>query len=359
MSSVSGKAINLLQFAHRSPNQLILLSDQKEKMPRKVLVIRFSSIGDIVLTSPVVRCLHQIPGGVEIHFLTKERFASLAENNPYISRVFKIKENVQEVLPLLKKESYDHIIDLHKNLRSFRVILGLRRPYSSFNKLNFQKWLLVRFKTSFMPEVHIVDRYMKAVECLGVSNDGQGLDFFIPQGFEIDPGSLPEPFSKGYVAVVIGGKHNTKILPGNKVIEICRLLNVPVVLLGGVEDRQRGEEISSAPGIRIFNACGMYNLFQSASLVRQARAILTNDTGLMHIAAAFRKPIVSVWGNTVPELGMYPYLPQVSDHLISEVKGLSCRPCSKIGFDHCPEGHFRCMKDQQTGEIAGFLNDHS
>jgi len=328
-------------------------------MPLKILVIRFSSIGDIVLTSPVVRCLHQLPGGVEIHFLTKEKFAAIAENNPYINKVFGIRESVSEVMPLLRKETYDHIVDLHKNLRSFRVILGLRRPYSNFSKLNFRKWLLVRFKASFMPRVHIVDRYLKAVECLGVYNDGQGLDFFIPPGFEVDPDSLPEPFSKGYIGVVIGGKHNTKILPGNKVIEICQLLNVPVVLLGGPEDRQRGEEISSAPGVKIFNACGPYNLFQSASLVMHARAILTNDTGLMHIAAAFRKPIVSVWGNTVPELGMYPYLPAGSDHLISEVTGLSCRPCSKIGFDQCPKGHFRCMKEQETGKIAGFLIENS
>jgi len=345
--------------AQQGPNQLFLLLDQKGNMPLKILVIRFSSIGDIVLTSPVVRCLHQLHGGVEIHFLTKEKFAAIAENNPHINKVFGIRESVSEVMPLLRKETYDHIVDLHKNLRSFRVILGLRRPYSNFSKLNFRKWLLVRFKASFMPQVHIVDRYMKAVKRLGVSNDGEGLDFFIPPGFEVDPDSLPEPFSKGYVGVVIGGKHNTKILPDNKVIEICRLLKSPVVLLGGPEDRQRGEEISSAPGVKIFNACGPYNLFQSASLVRQARAILTNDTGLMHIAAAFRKPIVSVWGNTVPELGMYPYLPAGSDYLISEITGLSCRPCSKIGFDRCPKGHFRCMKDQETGKIAGFLSEYS
>jgi ADP-heptose:LPS heptosyltransferase len=216
--------------------------------------------------------------------------------------------------------------------------------------------MLVRFKSDHMPPVHIVDRYLKAAECLGICNDGQGLDFFIPPHLEVDPESLPAPFKSGYIGIVIGGRHNTKILPTSKVIEICRQLKLPVILLGGQEDRQKGEEICTVSGLHIFNACGRFNLMQSASLVRQARAILTNDTGLMHIAAAFRKPIVSVWGNTVPGFGMYPYLPEGSDGMVSEVKGLSCRPCSKIGFDQCPKGHFRCMIDQKTAPVAAFLN---
>lgn len=328
-------------------------------MPEKILIIRFSSIGDIVLTSPVIRCLQEQIKDVEIHFLTKKKFSSLVENNPYLTKVYAIEKNVSEVIFQLKAESYDHIVDLHKNLRSFQVILRLMKPYSSFNKLNFKKWLFVRFKAKVMPSVHIVDRYMKAVEKLGVVNNGNGLDFFILPADEIDTGLLPAPFNAGYVGFVIGGKHNTKILPVDKVVEICIGLNKPVILLGGSEDAHRGEVISQIPGLNVMNACGKYSLMQSASLVRQADFIITNDTGLMHIAAALRKPIVSVWGNTAPELGMYPYLKDEIPQLISEIKGLKCRPCSKIGFDKCPKGHFNCMREQDTEAIVNFIKANS
>ncbi len=328
-------------------------------MPKKILIIRFSSIGDIVLTSPVIRCLFEQINDAEIHFLTKKKFASLVENNPFLMKVYTIDKNVSEVITQLRGESYDHIVDLHKNLRSFQVIMRLMKPFSSFNKLNFKKWMLVRFKANLMPEVHIVDRYMKSVEKLGVKNDNRGLDFFIPPGEEVDTALLPAPFNAGYIGIVIGGKHNTKILPVDKVIEICAGLKRPVILLGGSEDAERGDAIASVPGLNVMNSCGKFTLLQSASLVRQAEFIISNDTGLMHIAAALHRPIISVWGNTVPSFGMYPYLQKNVPHLISEVTGLNCRPCSKIGFNKCPKGHFRCMRDQDTDAIVDFVKVNS
>jgi len=306
-----------------------------------------------------VRCLRKSGEETEIHYLTKKAFAGIAENNPNIGKVYGIEKNVSEVLTALKAEKYDHILDLHKNLRSQQVILNLMRPHSSFDKLNFKKWMLVRFKKNTLPKVHIVDRYMKAAEVLGIVNDHAGLDFFIAPDQEMDISSLPAPFDNGYIGIVIGGKHNTKILPVDQVIEICIGLKSPVILLGGKEDAARGEQIATIPGLQVFNACGKYNLMQSASLVKQALAIVTNDTGLMHIAAAFRKPIVSVWGNTIPELGMYPYMTGSVPQMIAEVKGLSCRPCSKIGFDQCPKGHFRCMREQDADAISEFVNLYS
>lgn len=328
-------------------------------MPKKILIIRFSSIGDIVLTSPVVRCLYRQGGEVEIHFLTKRKFSAIVENNPYIRKVYSIESRVAEVMPFLKAESYDLILDLHNNLRSLQVIFGLMKPFRRFNKLNFRKWLLVRFKARLMPPVHIVDRYMQTVKHLGITNDGQGLDFFVAPDGEVEMKQLPAPFRNAYIGFVIGGNHKTKILPVEKVLEVCKGLDFPVVLLGGPEDAERGELIASDVGLNAFNACGKFSLMQSASLVKQAKLIITNDTGLMHIAAAFRKPVVSVWGNTVPELGMVPYLPEGVPQLISEVTGLKCRPCSKIGFAVCPETHFRCMLDQNTAEMIDFAKEHS
>jgi ADP-heptose:LPS heptosyltransferase len=328
-------------------------------MPKKILIIRFSSIGDIVLTSPVIRCLHKQIKDVEIHYLTKKKFSAILENNPYLAKVYTIDKSVSEVMHQLHSEGYDHIVDLHKNLRSYQVILRLLKPYSNFEKLNIRKWLFVRFKARVMPQVHIVDRYMKAVKQLNVINDGKGLDFFITPGQEFDRGSLPAPFKSGYIGFVIGGKHNTKILPVDKVIEICIGLKRPVILLGGPEDADRGDAVTVACGDNVMNACGKYSLMQSASLVKQAEFIISNDTGLMHIAAAFRKPTVSVWGNTLPGLGMYPYLPARVHHLVSEVNGLDCRPCSKIGFEKCPKDHFRCMREQDTDAIVKFVEANS
>lgn len=325
-------------------------------MARKILIVRFSSIGDIVLTTPVVRAVKlQLPGA-EVHFLTKEAYAPLLRANPRIDKVITIRKKVGEALPELRSHRYDFIIDLHNNLRSWQVILALGRPFSRFSKLNLRKWLLVRLKLRVMPDVHIVDRYLKTAARLKVSGDGEGLEFYIPKGEEVSADQLPEPFRAGYVALVTGGRHNTKILPAEKMIEICRLLRLPVVLLGGPEDRERAGIVAEALGSGVLNACGEFSLMQSASLVKQAVAVVSNDTGLMHIAAAFHKPVVSVWGNTVPELGMYPYLKAGEPHLAAEVKNLSCRPCSKIGFDKCPKGHFRCMMDQNSREIADFVN---
>jgi ADP-heptose:LPS heptosyltransferase len=322
---------------------------------KKILVIRFSSIGDIVLTSPVIRCLKQQLPEVEVHVLTKESNRQLFDSNPYINKVYSFSEkrSLSEVTALLKKEKYDFVVDLHKNLRSFRVKRALSVRSKSFPKLNFRKYLLVQFKWNIMPEIHIVDRYFEAVKPLGVKNDHEGLDFFIPKHEVFDPESLPLIFCNGYHAVVLGGQHKTKIFPAEKVIEVAQYLEKPIVLLGGPEDAERGEKIVLSLGEKALNKCGKLSLFQSALIVKNALSVLTNDTGLMHIAAAFRKNIVSIWGNTVPELGMYPYLPgDEKRSVIIEIKPLKCRPCSKIGFKECPKGHFKCMNDHDSKKIA-------
>lgn len=328
------------------------------KQINKILVIRFSSIGDIVLTSAVVRCLKQQLPGAEIHFLTKKQFEPVIRANPYIDKRWAYDHNFKDLIPQLKSQGFDFIVDLHKNYRSAFVKRQLGVKSASFPKLNFRKWLAVNFKMNVLPGIHIVDRYFMAAGPLGIINDGNGLDYFIPSEDEVGPERLPAAHQQGYIAVVIGGKHATKILPAEKVIDVCTRISLPVILLGGKEDRDRGEQIAAGTGPSVYNACGKYNLNQSASLVRQANAVLTNDTGLMHVAAAFKKPLVSVWGNTIPGFGMYPYLPDQfkSTSMIAEVHGLSCRPCSKLGYRKCPKKHFKCMMGIDTEVVVRFLN---
>lgn len=321
----------------------------------KVLVIRFSSIGDIVLTTPVMRCLKQQLPDVTVHYLTKKSFRGLVETNPYVDKVHVLGDDWEAMIAELQAEQFDLVVDLHKNLRTLRVKRALRKVKNvSFPKLNIEKWLFTSFlKINRLPKEHIVDRYLATVAHLGVKNDGRGLDYFIPKQDEVDAGDLPMSHQAGYVGVVIGAALNTKKLPVEKLKELCRLINRPIVLLGGPEDREEGEEIASVDRVKIYNACGKFKLNESACLVRNARIVVTHDTGLMHIAAAFKKPVISVWGNTVPDFGMTPYYgdAKVSSTLF-EVEGLSCRPCSKIGYKKCPRGHFKCMNLQNIRDIA-------
>jgi len=333
----------------------------KVRLLKKILVIRFSSIGDIILTTPVVRCLATQLPDAEIHYLTLKIFAPILADNPYINKVIAFEGSLRQLIPILKAEKYTHIVDLHKSLRSVYVHARMRKSFSTFSKLNFRKWILVKFGINIMLKIHIAERYLKAVQRFDVVNDGKGLDFFIPPQEVVDLQIFPEVFRRGYNGIVIGGKHKTKILPVDKVIEVIRKSELPVILLGGPEDRSNGELIRTAVGGKVLNACGQFTLMQSASLVKRARVIVSNDTGLMHVAAAFSKNIISIWGNTVPEFGMYPYMPEAysGKTFIAEVPGLKCRPCSRIGFDRCPKGHFRCMQDQDAEKIARQLNDFS
>ncbi|MEO6902796.1 MAG: glycosyltransferase family 9 protein [Bacteroidia bacterium] len=317
---------------------------------KKILIIRFSSIGDIVLTTPVIRCLKDQKPEIEIHYLTKNSFKSILENNPYLSKVHTIEKDIKEIVSVLKKENFDFIIDLHHNIRSLQIKKALGIQSSTFKKLNFKKWLLVNFKINILPPIHVVDRYIQTLEPLGIKNDLKGLDFFIPLKEEVNITSLPLTHQKGFIGFVVGAKHFTKQLPIEKIISICKKINSPIILLGGKEDNDRAEQIEKAVGATIYNACGQYNLNQSASLIKQAIRIISHDTGLMHIAAAFKKDIISVWGNTVPAFGFAPYMAGNESKII-EVLNLSCRPCSKIGYNKCPKVHFKCMKDINEDDI--------
>ncbi len=321
----------------------------------KILIIRFSSIGDIVLTTPVIRCLKK-QTNAEIHYLTKKSYSSLLEANPFIDKIWTIEKEVAEVLSILKQEKFKYIIDLHNNLRTQRVKASLKGTSFSFNKINIQKWLMVNFKINRLPDIHIVDRYLETVKSLGVKNDKEGLDYFIPDEIEFDYNKYK--IAKGeYIGFAIGAAHATKRLPENKIIEICKHIKDKVVLLGGPGDEQVGERVQKIIGENVVNLCGKTSLHQSALVIRNAKKVMTHDTGMMHIAAAFQKEIISVWGNTIPEFGMYPYLKDMNKSTVFQIENLKCRPCSKIGYKKCPKGHFKCMKNQDSLAIAAKANE--
>ncbi len=316
----------------------------------KLLIIRFSSIGDIVLTTPVIRCLKKQVAGVEIHYLVKPQFRAVVANNPYIDKIHLLQESWGDMISELQKEQFDYVIDLHHNVRTLRVKKALKVPAFAYNKLNFEKLVFVKLKWNVMPPVHIVDRYMETVSAFGVKNDGEGLDYFISPTEEITDKDIPTSHQAGYIAFVIGASFKTKKMPIEKIREFCRRIDHPVILVGGPDDVAEGREIAAVDPIKVYNACGKFSLNESADLVRRSKLVIAHDTGLMHAAAALKKPVIAVWGSTTPSFGMTPYYgenyyrvqPDPYDDL--QVHKLWCRPCTKIGRHTCPQGHFKCMK---------------
>ena len=326
---------------------------------KRVLILRFSSIGDIVWTTPVIRAIKKQIPGVTLHYCTKKQYKSMLEANPYIDHLHLLEGSMGDLIKELKQYQFDFIVDLHRNIRTSMIKWSLRAPSKAYNKLRIKRFLYTTFQIDLMPNCHVVDRYFEAASPLGIQNDDNGLDYFIPEKDEVEIEWLPETHRNGYIAYVIGATGWTKILPYEKMVELCDRINKPIVLIGGKEDEEMGDRLerffnadADTDEIRegleklgkktvIFNACGKFNLSQSASLVKQAKLVFGHDTGLTHLAAAFNKTIFSIWGGTVPN-NFYPY---GTKFFLIENTRLSCRPCSKSGRAKCPRGHFKCMKD--------------
>ena len=308
----------------------------------KILIIRFSSIGDIVLTSPVLRCLAE-QKKAELHFLTKPQFVSLVEHNIHIHRVHAFAE-FKETLASLKSQEFDLVIDLHNNLRSQKIKRGLAVKSYSYKKMSVKRFLLTKFKFDLLKGNHVVDRYFTAVKRIGVTNDGRGLDFYFPIQSLPD---LPEKF----ILIAIGTAHYTKNLPAKMIEELCFLYDLPIVLIGGKEHYNFISKINLPQDKQILNLVGKTSLLESAQIISNSSLVISPDTGMLHIAAAQKKPLVAVYGSTSSKLGFTPYMDK-EKYVIVENNDLSCRPCTKQGRSLCPKGHFKCMNDIKSSDIV-------
>ncbi len=322
------------------------------KKPLKILVIRLSSMGDIIYTTPIVRCL-KLQLEAEIHFLIKPMFKYIYEGNPYLDKLLLLEKNLSETIQQIKAEKYDYLIDLHNNLRTSIIKFRTGIPSSTYKKQPLQKWLYLKWHWNFISKKHLVERYLETVAFLGVKNDGKPINYYLKKHYHLED-LLPASHLPKYVAFVIGATHFTKRMPNEKVARICQEINLPIVLLGGNDVQANGDEIASFTGIKIYNACGKVSLDQSVFIITQAVKIIGFDTGLTHIAEAFDRPIASIWGSTTPNLvGVAPY--RVKNAEVVELN-LYCRPCSKFGLEQCPLGHFKCMKDIPNERIINFAN---
>lgn len=322
----------------------------------KILIIRLSSIGDIVLITPAIRCLKQQMPEIDLHFLTRQKFRAVTIANPYIDKFHYFDKDFSSVIETIREEEYDYIIDLHKNLRTLRLYLqtDTRTKWLSYRKLSIQKFLLTKCGINIMPGIHISQRSLNALKPLGIKDDGKGLDYFIPAKEHIKKDDLPLQHRMGYIAIVIGASYFTKKLPVEKLKQLCSNIRHPIVLVGGKEDFSEGEAVASADPIKIYNACGKFSLNESADIVRQAKLVISHDTGLQYIACAFQKKVLAIWGGTSPKLDVEPYYGTANTlrHTNYIVPGLKCQPCSNYGTATCPKKHFKCMRLQDVEHMA-------
>ncbi len=322
----------------------------------KILVIRFSSAGDILLASPFLRALRRRFPEAEIDMLTKDRFRELIEGSPSISRVITLEAGTSfsDLLTLrrnLRREGYDFVFDLHNSLRSRIVRFGLGDRRSVFRKPTFRKWLLVRFKINLLrPIVPVPERYLRVGESVGLENDGRGLDFFPGDATSPVRDDLPRPI----IALAPGARHFTKRWPAEKFGELGRRLldefGGSLVLLGGPDEVGICGEVEKliAAEHHVLNLSGRTTFPEAACALEQSSLLVTNDSALAHLGAACSVPVVTIFGSTVEEFGFVPY---TEDGIVVQNPGLPCRPCTTIGRAECPLGHFRCMNDIEVDDV--------
>ena len=323
-------------------------------MPKRLLFIRFSSIGDIVLTSAAIRCAKQQIPGAEIHFLTKRSLRAVSEANPYIDHFHYLEDDLTAIIKELKLIPFHAVIDLHNNQRTWRIKKALGVKSYSYNKLSLRKILLTTLGINTLPHTHVVKRYLDTLRVLCVEYDGKGLDYFIPIHTQLANHPLPITHQKGYVALVIGASYFNKKLPLVKLLELCAAISHPIVLIGDENDAVIGEELTKSDPQKIVNACGKYSINESALLIKESKYVVSHDTGFLHIAAAFNKPTITIWGATTPVLQFEAFYAEDSTvpRFNAIVPGLSCQPCTKQGSGACPKQHFNCMMQQDVKAIA-------
>lgn len=305
------------------------------------------------MTSLAIRCLKNTYPDIQIDFLTKSQYCTLVRNHLPVADVIAFDGNLWRTAQEIVQRDYDCVVDFHANLRTklLKQLLPESVKFFRYNKQSLRRTLSVWLKKNLYRGEHVAEQYLKALKPLGVENDGKGLEFFIPQQEWIYRGDLPLTHRSGYAVLSLGATHFTKKLPLNKWIEICSLLNLPLILVGGKDEWETGEQLSATDDLKIINKCRKYTLGQSASVVAQAKFVITQDTGMMHIAAALKKKTISIWGGTVPYLGFEPYGLDENLSKIIQVENLSCRPCSKYGRASCPKGHFNCMEGIKVEEL--------
>lgn len=336
----------------------------------KTLIIRLSSVGDVVLSLPLVRALRGRYPGCQIDYCVKSAYADLVRDNPHLSRVIEFPDHgtmadLFRVRSAIASARYDLIIDIHDSLRS-RFLCAGAGNVTRINKRKIARTLLVKFKSDayqrFGGAPGVVERYFETVRAHGVTDDGKGLELHVPAGARssVDALLAEEHVIKGAPCIGLcpSSRHGTKMWPGERFAaaggELAERFNATVLLFGAPEERDRCELISHLierqyPGTQIVNLAGWTSLLETAAAIDRCGVVLTNDSGLMHIAAARGVRVVAIFGPTVRQFGFFP---PANTSTVIEHDDLPCRPCSHTGLPRCPKGHFRCMNDTSVEQVV-------
>lgn len=333
----------------------------------KILIIRFSSLGDIILTSPLIRALRKTFPEAQIDFLVKSEYANIVKFNPNISSVIELKSDDRSELKWLKQKirriRYDLIVDVHNSLRSRFIRCFSKARYKVVvNKRVFRRFLFVKFKINLYRDyLPIAERYLETVEKFGVKKDDYGLEIYLPEDTKNYVSTISNQIVSTKRNVIIGlvptARHFTKRWLYERFaelgVEIVRKYQSTILIFGSKEEHDYCEDITQMINARsetnsAVNYAGKLTVLEIAAMFDVCNLIITNDSGLMHLAAARKRKIVAIFGSTVKEFGFFPY---GTSSIVVENKNLSCRPCSHIGLAKCPKEHFRCMKEIQVKEV--------
>lgn len=327
----------------------------------KILIIRFSSLGDIILTFPIIRAVQSATWlkDAEIHFLTKPQFASLFTYHPFIKKTISYNpetDSLNNLISLLKKTHYDYVIDLHAKLNSFIVkrCIGAGK-IATYKKHHFYRWLMAhtKFGKKLSPIHSTVDLYASALAKLGIPfSFDYRLELFLPPSPEAVISKFHLPLAKLRVAIVPGAAHPTKQYPLEYYNQLIQLIqesyDAHIILLGNSAERELTIRLAEGyPRTEVTDLAGKTDIIELACIINTADIVISGDCGPMHIAAALGKPQVAIFGSTHPKLGFAP----LNRKAIIVQRDLPCRPCTLHGREKCPRRHFRCMRDISPQEI--------
>lgn len=334
----------------------------------KILLIRLSSIGDIILSSPLIRCLRNKFPNSQIDFLVRNDYSDLIKYNPHINNVIEFNtrggfDSLKNLTRQLKQENYDVVLDIHNSLRS-RYIRCFSKPKGVHvvDKQTAARFCLVNFKLNlYKKDIPVAERYLETAKELGVENDKKGLEVFLPDNQQIKIAEKLLQVRSSDIKLIVGvapsAKHNTKKWQAGKYVELlARLVSEQdslVLAFGGIEDKKEIDDIVNKVNDitkkqAALNFAGELSLLENAAAFDYCNVVICNDTGLMHLAAARKKKVVAIFGPTVREFGFFPY---GTENIVIENKTLRCRPCSHIGSKTCPKKHFKCMEDISSEKV--------
>ncbi len=327
--------------------------------PSSILIIRLSSIGDVLLTTPLIRILKNYYPDSRIDFMTTKINFDLLKFNPNINILIEYDKSlsINEILKfkdnIIKESNYDLIIDLQNNLRSKILTSAVQAHVYKFNKRRLYKIKLVYFKYKVKDYLQIPDLYVNSLNELSILPDGLGLEFWLKKDLKNKTYPFKEILTSNILKIAIapGAHHFTKRWTKEKYIELCKeLVNKyysNISLIGGSEDEKLCQEICDSVGTNCQTFAGKISLLDSAEIINDSDLTITNDTSIMHISAARQVPTVAIFGSTIPEFGFSPYM--VNNRIVQN--DMKCRPCTHIGKKKCPKGHFNCMNTIEVNAV--------